>query len=689
MTKKLSVIIQIVLVFAALAGSVYVACTPAGSLIKWFNSDDAFFYYKVAVNFISGKGFTFDGINLSNGFHPLWMMVCLSVFWLAKFDLVLPLRVLIIVSGLFNAATALVIYHLLIKRVHPAAAVVSSFLWALVPSIYAIVAEQGMESGISAFFIALLAYKASTLLDSGTGITKKQMAEAGFIGVLTILARLDNVFIVAMIGFFLMFRITRITRRLIFDVVTIGIAMILSWIIRFGLEGFRTNSYSIYPMLGVAILVKPIVYYFCGMYQGFGAKKFFRRLGLQLLAALTSFLLMYALMGGLNHFGVFNMFSRSVLAIDAAVCAGLIFILRMFQKAEPPAVHSPLGQVKDWLKANWKEAFLNGCMFALPIALLMGIYISFNKVIFGSFAPVSGQIKVWWSTLPNTVYAQPGSLLTMLGLDPSGADGPWSLITMRINDVAVALMKLTGHETSALHSTLFLILFLLFLLAVLYALNLKSAQAGRKAFTLVLPALVLGSLFQIAYYNTVGYQGIRLWYWVAQMLVIVLLLSILLDLFFNWLDRYKPARLWSGLLAVLIIALIAVRHVNHIRLTYPFSIPEANREAFLSETREVESFTEPGTKIGMTGGGLVGYFIQDRTVVNLDGLINSLEYFTAMKSGGAQAFLDALPLDYVYGNPYMLKESDPYKDILGGRLIEIGLIRGYDDFILYRYEPNQ
>ena len=41
------------------------------------------------------------------------------------------------------------------------------------------------------------------------------------------------------------------------------------------------------------------------------------------------------------------------------------------------------------------------------------------------------------------------------------------------------------------------------------------------------------------------------------------------------------------------------------------------------------------------------------------------------------------------GNPYMLKESDPYKDILGGRLIEIGLIRGYDDFILYRYEPNQ
>ena len=688
MTKKLSVIVQVALAITALAGSIYVALTPANSLIRWYNSDDAFFYYKVAINFISGNGFTFDGINLSNGFHPLWMVVCLGVFWLAKFDLVLPLRVLIVISGLFNAATALVLFRLLVKKVHPSAAVVSSFLWALIPSIYTTVVEQGMESGISAFFIVLLAYKASSLLDSSEEITKKQIVEAGFIGVLTIFARLDNVFIVAMAGLFLMFRITRITRRLIFDVVTIGIAMILSWIIRFGLEGFRTNSYSIYPMLGVAILVKPSAYYFCGMYQGFGARKFLSKFGMQLLAAFTAFLFMFGIMASLNRLGVFDMFSRSVLAIDAAVCAGLIFVLRMFQKLEPPAMRSPLGQMKDWLKANWRETFMRGCMFALPIALLMGIYVSFNKVVFGSFSPVSGQIKVWWNTLPNTVYAQPSSLLSMLGLDPSSSDGPWSLVTLRINALAVSLFKLIGHETSTLHSTIFLILFLMFVFAVLYALNLKSAQGGSKAFTLVLPALILGCLYQIAYYNMVGYQGIRQWYWVAEMLVIILLLSVLLDLFFSWLDRYKPVHLWAGMLALLLVAVIAVRHFNHIRLTFPLMVPVENRETFLNETREVESFTEPGSKIGMTGGGLVGYFIEDRTVVNLDGLINSVEYFIAMQAGTAKAFLDELPLNYVYGNAYMLMESDPYKDILSGRLIEIGLIHGYDDFILYRYEPN-
>jgi len=688
MSKRLLVIIQIMLAFAALAGSIYVAITPANSLIKWYSSDDAFFYYKVAVNFLSGHGFSFDGINLSNGFHPLWMLVCLSVFWLAKFDLVLPLRVLVVVSGMINAATTVVLFRLLIKKIHPAAAIVSAFLWALLPSIYSTIVTQGMESGISAFFIVLLAYKASTLLDSDALITKKPMVEAGLIGVFTIFARLDNVFIVAIIGFFLMFRITRITRRLIFDLVTIAIAMVLSWVIRFGLEGFRTNAYSIYPMLGVAILVKPIVYYFSGLYQGFGSRKILKKILLQILAAGMSFVLMYAIMGSLNRLGVFTMFSRSVLAIDAAVCAGLIFASRLFQKAEPPML-SPFVRARDWVRSNWKDVLLRGVMFALPIALLMGIYVCYNKVVFGTFAPISGQIKVWWHTLPNTVYAQPASLLTILGLDPSGVNGPWSLITLRINDLAVALMKLTGRENSTLHSSIFLILFLLFIVTVLYALNLKSASAGKKAFTLVLPALVLGCLFQIAYYNTVGYQGIRQWYWVAQMLVIIMMMSILLDMLFTWLDLYKPAHLWSGVLAFLVVFTILTRHINFISQTFRFNIPKESREVFLSETREVEQFTEPGVYIGMTGGGLVGYFIQDRTVVNLDGLINSREYFQALQAGTAQAFLDAIPLNCVYGNPYMLLESDPYKSFLGDRLLEVGTIRGYDNFILYRYDPKQ
>jgi hypothetical protein len=39
--------------------------------------DDAFYYLKIARNFVSGYGLTFDGINLTNGFQPLWLLLLL------------------------------------------------------------------------------------------------------------------------------------------------------------------------------------------------------------------------------------------------------------------------------------------------------------------------------------------------------------------------------------------------------------------------------------------------------------------------------------------------------------------------------------------------------------------------------------------------------------------------------------
>ncbi len=40
-----------------------------------FSFDDSFYYLKVASNIVAGFGITFDRINTTNGFHPLWMFV--------------------------------------------------------------------------------------------------------------------------------------------------------------------------------------------------------------------------------------------------------------------------------------------------------------------------------------------------------------------------------------------------------------------------------------------------------------------------------------------------------------------------------------------------------------------------------------------------------------------------------------
>ena len=82
----------------------------------WFKRDDAYYYFKVAQNISEGYGSSFDKINLTNGYHPLWMLICIPIFALARFDVILPLRVLLVVIALIQAITAVLIYRIIRKH---------------------------------------------------------------------------------------------------------------------------------------------------------------------------------------------------------------------------------------------------------------------------------------------------------------------------------------------------------------------------------------------------------------------------------------------------------------------------------------------------------------------------------------------------------------------------------------------
>src|SRR5512142_1946087 len=104
---------EILLTVAFLSATLYAAFSDAYNLPnRWFIRDDAYYYFKVAQNITEGRGSTFDGIHPTNGYHPLWMLICIPIFALARFDLILPLRLLAIVTGLLQIATALLLYHL-------------------------------------------------------------------------------------------------------------------------------------------------------------------------------------------------------------------------------------------------------------------------------------------------------------------------------------------------------------------------------------------------------------------------------------------------------------------------------------------------------------------------------------------------------------------------------------------------
>jgi len=87
---------------------------------RWFTRDDAYYYFKVAQNISEGHGSTFDGINKTNGYHPLWMLICIPIFALARFDLILPLRILFLLMGGLSIATAILLYRLIGRVFIPA-----------------------------------------------------------------------------------------------------------------------------------------------------------------------------------------------------------------------------------------------------------------------------------------------------------------------------------------------------------------------------------------------------------------------------------------------------------------------------------------------------------------------------------------------------------------------------------------
>jgi hypothetical protein len=97
----------------------------------------------------------------------------------------------------------------------------------------------------------------------------------------------------------------------------------------------------------------------------------------------------------------------------------------------------------------------------------------------------------------------------------------------------------------------------------------------------------------------------------------------------------------------------------------------------------LEEHTEPGSIIGLTGGGNVGYFIHDRAIVNMDGLINSYAYFQALQTGQGGQYLYNIGLDYVLANPVIL-DQQPYKGQFDEYLQPLNIFYGGKQLMHYR-----
>jgi hypothetical protein len=174
------------------AGVVLTFVVPVHLYPANYPADDAFFYMQVASHIVAGHGSTFHTITPTNGYHPLWMLVCVVSTAFAGGSRSGALHVALAVQQCMAAATVLLFFRI-------AHRLKFTYAWAALPLLLLYFSTRLYLS--EAYLNALLVLTAVwfSLPPPAGRRAPWRCALIGVCGGVAMLARLDNVFVVAML----------------------------------------------------------------------------------------------------------------------------------------------------------------------------------------------------------------------------------------------------------------------------------------------------------------------------------------------------------------------------------------------------------------------------------------------------------------------------------------------------------
>jgi hypothetical protein len=144
----------VVAVMLAMTAMVVTSSLPV--ILDAYLHDDSFYYLKVAENFATGHGSTFDGVNYTNGYQPGWFAV-LTGLYAVGVDHESMVTVGIVVQSLFYVAGMVVLSATFISAGRdPAAAAVA--IGVVFCSLVPVLGWNLLESGLTLLATALLLY---------------------------------------------------------------------------------------------------------------------------------------------------------------------------------------------------------------------------------------------------------------------------------------------------------------------------------------------------------------------------------------------------------------------------------------------------------------------------------------------------------------------------------------------------
>ena len=536
---------------------------PLATLLGDIIIDDAFYYLVPAQNFLQGIGTSFDGLNLTNGYHPLWMLFAIVGSWLAP--AALEMYLLPLMSGVFYllGAAALSLFLFPQRSVFEKAVLFAVFCF----NFYIFkIFLSGMENGLNFFILSLMLIFLQNHFAASPS-PRKFYILGGMLGLLA-LSRVDHI----LFAFF------------IFGV--------LFFLYRDNIKALGRNSVAV----GIPIAI---------------------------------------LFGGY--------LCMNKLVFDASLpVSGLV--KNFYEEA--------------WLADGWPHGgFWQN--IAYHIKFILGVSLAHNIHVLDS-----GLLQVFSAGLPGSL-GEVGSLNRQ---------------------------SLAAGAQSKTFLILYGILGLVFMIGFLFSFY----KVRRKELSVFYPAFAAFALFHFLLYavRLPHFAIYGTWYFTFEFLIILLSFFFGVEACFRFFAfvaedglRVSPKRLYHAFAALFFAATFL--------LTYIAAASYSSRDERVASFHKAalwinENLPEQAT-IGAHSAGTLGYFVENRHVVNLDGFINSVEYFQVLKE---EKFADYVLRNIHYYADYSSRDLEQEGICWQGcvspdnlQLLEKWKINETDTYFIFRILP--
>lgn len=328
-----------------------------------------------------------------------------------------------------------------------------------------------------------------------------------------------------------------------------------------------------------------------------------------------------------------------------------------------------------WRRAilPWGQRLRLALAYGVPGLFGVGGFLVWSRLYVGTWTPISSQVKAWWGSLPDTPYKRAWRFRLM------------GFVEHFIETPMAQWPKVWKTYISVPHYRALLGVAVVFLIGA-FLLWWKGKALWPYARKTGLTLFGPGVLFHYIYMRFLsGMSPLRDWYWTPEIVGLVVLSAFVLgSLLQRWERRETVARILFLGMALLILGLEG-HFAQWVSRAYPWH--NEHLHLYLFQAEWVEAHTEPGSVIGAAGSGALGYFVQGRQVINLDGLISTPAYLHALEEGRGVAYLQARGLRYVFG-AFWLTKFNPYREVFANRLDTVAKYR-YDEVevSLFRFFP--